>query len=293
MKTMSPTRLLLSLSLSLLVACGDKEGEDTHDHDHDHGDDTGAEGDTQEVVVTFAARFGAQEAACGADLTGVGSTASTVQLQDLRLYVHDLRLVDAVGAEVPVTLADDGIWQDSGVALLDFEDGTGLCANGNSATNAVVVGTAPAGTYEGLRFRVGVPFAVNHQDATLADSPLNLTSLFWAWQSGYKFVRMDLSSEGLPEGWFLHLGSTGCTAAKDGTVTECSAPNRPEVALTMDVAQQVVVADFGALLAASDVNTNAGGAQGCMSAVDDPECPPLLERLGLSGDQGQALFSVE
>lgn len=257
-----------------LLACGDAK-------------DTGTAAGSQDVQLTFDARFGDEAAACGSAVSGVGLSGSTVELQDLRLFVHDVRLVTAGGDEVPVDVYDDGVWQAGGVTLLDFEDGTGSCANGNSATNAVVSGTVAEGDYVGVVFTVGVPEDLNHEDPTLAASPLNLTAMHWSWQGGYKFVRMDLSTTGFPEGWFFHLGSTGCEADADGVVTGCSSPNRAEVSLDLDPDTQAVVLDLSALLAGSDVDTDGGGAQGCMSSPDDPECPALLEHVGAD------LFSAE
>ena len=96
--------------------------------------------------------------------------------------MHDVRLVDADGGEWPVTLDDDDLWQTDAVALLDFEDKTGTCANGTTPTNTVVKGTYDTGhdtvDFTGLRFKVGVPFALNHGDAATAPSPLNLSGLF-------------------------------------------------------------------------------------------------------------------
>ena len=277
---MTRSSLPLLFPLALLVACGDKDS-----------DDTGADGDgvqMQELGITFDARFGDTPAACGVDLNGVGTTASTAQLQDLKLYVHDLVLLDASGGETPLELDDDGLWQDGSVALLDFEDGSGLCANGTADLNAVVRGQAPEGAYTGLRFTIGVPFELNHADPAAAASPLNLTTMHWSWQGGYKFLRMDLSTAGLPAGWFVHLGSTGCEADADGVVTGCSTPNRVEVEVDLDPMTGVVVLDFASLLETSDVDADGGGAQGCMSAPDDPECPAIMERLGLV-DEPQAL----
>ena len=63
-----------------------------------------------------------------------------------------VRLVKADGSEVPVTLTQDGLWQVDDVALLDFENATGACANGTEETRDVVEGTVPAGR---LRRRCG------------------------------------------------------------------------------------------------------------------------------------------
>ncbi len=81
---------------------------------------------------------------------------------------------------VVVALEQDGVWQHEDVALLDFENKAGACANGTVELNTSVRGTVPAGTRSsGLRFKLGVPFALNHANAATAPSPLNLTAMFW------------------------------------------------------------------------------------------------------------------
>src|SRR5690606_37806949 len=125
-----------------------------------------------------------------------------------------VRLIDDGGNEVAVTLTDDDLWQDDSVALLDFEDASmGCAANGTTETNSTVVGTVPEGTYTGVVFELGVPFEKNHQDVAAADAPLSVGAMFWVWQGGFKFVRIDMiDADGMApdNGWNLHLGSTGC-----------------------------------------------------------------------------------
>ena len=75
----------------------------------------------------------------------------------------------------PSCTEQDGLWQYENVALLDFEDKTGGCRDvGTVETNAQVVGTVPEGDYTGLTFDLGVPFELNHIDASTAPSPLNV-----------------------------------------------------------------------------------------------------------------------
>src|SRR5690606_39726454 len=66
-------------------------------------------------------------------------------------------------------------------------------------------------------------FALNHLDASTAPSPLNFTAMFWSWQSGYKFLRVDTADDTFR----VHLGSTGCSSpGPSRPPTSCSAPNR-------------------------------------------------------------------
>lgn len=238
------------------------------------------------VVIRFAATAGRAPVACGQRITDIGTTRSTISLVDFRFYVSRVRLVTATGAEVPLTLAQDGLWQHDDVALLDFEDATGPCANGTPETRAVVEGTAPAGDYSGVRFDVGLPFEKNHQDVTLQPSPLNLSRMFWNWNAGYKFMRLDLRSSGQPRGWLVHLGSTACKPEGTPSVAAIACANRNVVGVdlpTFSATRDIVDLDVRALFATSNVDMNtAETALGCMSGSADPECAGLFGQLGLA-----------
>ncbi len=261
----------------------------------------------QPVEIRFAGEFGGAPFSCANAHEGVGATGSTVEVADYRLYVSNIRLIGTDGAETPVALEQDGAWQLGDVALLDFEDGSGSCVNGTPPMNTTVRGTAPAGAYAGLAFDVGVPFAVNHGDPTLMGSPLNLTAMFWNWQGGYKFVKLDLATAGQPmaamqtasdhagggasnmaRGWSLHLGSTGCASASKTTSpgAECANPNRMSIRFDrFDPAANVVVIDPAPVLAGANVDVNAPETSpGCMSFPGDADCLPVMTRLGLAYD---------
>ncbi len=111
----------------------------------------------QPVTITFRAAVGSQPFACGSTYRGIGTTGATIDPSDFRFYVSHVRLVTADGAEVPVQLDQDGIWQYDDVALLDFENKEAPCTNGTSQTNRTVRGRVPVGAYTGLRFALGVP----------------------------------------------------------------------------------------------------------------------------------------
>ncbi len=266
--------LLLSV-LPLLAACGGRE-----------------------VVLTFEGLVGGEPAACDRTYEGVGATASALTLLDYRMYVHDVRLLTEDGREIPLELAQDGAWQHQGTALLDFEDGDG-CDSGTALTNATVRGTvAEDAAFTGVRFRLGVPFELNHADASTAPAPLNYTSMFWSWNAGYKFLRVEGRTTGLPEGWRVHLGSTGCEGDGRGNVTGCAADNVAEVELTgFDPEADTIAADLADLLSDTDLDADAGGPPGCMSGTDDPECEIVFHALGLPyqgspAPAAQRLFSV-
>ena len=249
--------------------------------------------------IRFAATVGAEPFACGRSYRGIGLADAVITPQSLLAYVSDVVLVRRDGGTAPLSLTPDGLWQSDSVALLDFEDATGGC-NGNPATNTVVRGTAPAAEYQGIRFTLGVPETLNHQDATLADAPLNYTGLFWGWRYGYIFFRLDMETAGgkgaapageagtrvEASGFSVHLGSVGCGAVEHYTLppeVPCTAPNRPMIELTgFTPDRDDIVIDLAALLRDADVTVNAAEtASGCMSALDDTDCRGLLSKFGL------------
>ncbi len=242
----------------------------------------------QPLTIRMRAMVGAEAFACGRAYHGIGTTQATVTASDFRFYVHDVRLVTPRGDTVPARLAPTAPWQDRDVALVDFEDGTASCANGTAEVHPEVTVLAPAGEYRGLAFTLGVPFARNHGDLAAQAPPLSLSRLFWSWNGGYKFLRIDLRAshgDSAATGWVIHLGSTGCTGEAGAKApTTCAQPNRAEVRLPgFDPTRDVVVADLAALLARADVRRNQPQtAMGCMSAPNDADCGGLFASLGLS-----------
>lgn len=251
-----------------------------------------------DVSLDFVAEVNGAAFACGQSYAGVGTAGTEITPVDFRLYVHDVVLLGDGGEEAPVELTQDGTWQFENLALLDFENGSGPCVNGTAAENTSIRGTAEAGDYSRVRFTLGVPFELNHIDQTTAPAPLDLSALFWSWNGGYKFARLDHTSASVPTGWNVHLGSTGCTPGGGPTTvpTTCANEHRVEVTLDLDPETGVIVADYGALLAGADLSVNVAGAPGCMSFPGDADCPPVMNAFGLdyegSLSSGQVFFSA-
>jgi uncharacterized repeat protein (TIGR04052 family) len=264
---------------------------------------------SQPVTIRFAAEFAGKAFGCAGKIDGIGTTKASVTPNDFRLYVSEVELVGADGKGVPLTLEQDNKWQFKNVALLDFETGDAGCSNGTPETRDFVRGTVPAGNYKGIRFKVGVPFELNHQDPTLAPSPLNLTAMFWTWQGGYKFIKIDFATgnqampakdmgahdgamkgkmggkPGTSSGFSIHLGSTMCQSSSRTTApTACANGNRIEVGFeSFDPAKNVVVFDPAPVLATSNVEVNTPETSpGCMSFPNDPECNSIMPKLGFS-----------
>ena len=248
-------------------------------------------------TINFSAKIGTETFSCAtATYSGLGSGANdTITQKDFRFYIHDVKLSGSNGTDYSLSLNQDGIWQYNSVVLLDFEDGTGNC----TGTTAPTTGTnsqvkcsveMPSGvSITGIKFKLGVPLSLNHNDRASAPAPLNNTGLYWAWSSGYKFARLDFDSQrfdGNPDAttaaFNIHLGSTRCNASGTTASTSCTDENRPEISLTYTEGQ-TVVADLKKLLEDTDLATaNAAGAPGCMSGNNDPECRSVLNNFGIN-----------
>ena len=252
---------------------------------------------TQDVTIQFAAVAGAGNTpvACGTTLAGLGSVAADAQLTDLRFYLTDVQLVNDQGVAVPVTLQANEWQLTSGtdrVTLIDLENAQGACAaEGTAATNAVLKGQVPAGTYVALKATVGVPDKLSHSDVMAAAAPLDIMAMGWSWQAGRKFAKIELNPVGgvtTPSGtgtsvvstFNLHLASTDCTGNNDGNDT-CAKKNLAQIQLAFNAATQQVAIDVAELFRGSDIRTNQDGAVGCMSATSDLDCPAVFAKFGL------------
>ncbi len=268
-------------TLAVLAACGGG------------GDDETPAGPLA-VAIEFAGVAGSTPVACGSLITALGSTSASAQLKDFRFYVSNVRLVRADGSEAVLTLPANDDWNltsgTNAVTLVDLEDNTGSCAGtGTAATNTTVRGTVPAGSYVGVKFTLGVPFALNHTDYATATKPMDIQAMAWSWQSGRKFAKIELTDpDGATGTWVaktfnLHLGSTGCTGNPAvGETVACAKANRMDVSLaTFNPGTQKLAVDVRAMAAGTNITVNAAGAPGCMSGATDPECLKVFEALGI------------
>lgn len=266
------------------------------------------------IKLKFKALANNQEIECGKSYENIGTSKSKISIADFRFYVSNVSLIDDKGQEVSLKLEQDKKWQNGNVTLLDFENKSGDCSSGNIDLNKEIKGSIVKGNYKTLKFTLGLPFEQNHQDATKAESPLNVSSMFWTWNSGYKFARIDLKTDAASKDYYIHLGSTGCMSSEMSVKSEgdhshmsmgsdkapsmCKNPNRPEITLdNFDIEKSTVIADLSALLNDTDLNPVT---HSCMINPDAEVCKNItgiMNNFGLkfadSESKGQTFFIVE
>lgn len=249
----------------------------------------GCSGGPVDVMIPVEALFAGSAVRCGMDLTLPGG--ATGEFADARVFLSNVEMQNTDGAWVSVDLTPSD-WQNDNVVLLDFEDGTAGCSDsGTPETNGSIVGTLPAGEYTGLRFDIGVPFQQNHVNNATEPAPMNAPGMFWTWQGGYKFVRVDFLVDGDPgTRWNVHVGSTACVsdAPVDAPATACDRPNRASLEIATVGPTSGLSLDLQALVSTVDLAQNSAETPpGCMSSPMEPlDCIDTFASLGLDFSSG-------
>ena len=208
----------------------------------------------------------------------IGCDESERSLTDLRFFISEVVLIDTSGSEHPLVLTGDERWQQKGVALIDLENGEGLCVNGTRETNTMLSGKAESVDIRSLRFTVGVPFESNHANPLLAGAPLNDAAMHWHWRSGYKFLRAGVATAS--DGFWLHLGSTACRGTVQN-ISACHSPNRVTVELHGFSHQtKRINVDLSALF--EGVNFDNAIRSDCSSGPAESACTAPFAALGLA-----------
>ena len=135
-----------------------------------------------------------------------------------------------------------------------------------------------------IRFTLGVPFEVNHLNPISQQSPLNLPSMFWIWQTGHKFLRLELAAN--HEKWLFHLGSTGCKSVSAMRAPEktCLYPNRFNFELPLgsnakkDKGNFALNVDLAELLKHVELSSSSS----CQSEQNNKSCQQLFDNLLLN-----------
>lgn len=249
---------------------------------------------SRDVSLQFRAMFGAIPFECRTQVSNLGLAVTAARPTDMRLYVHDVALIDAnTGDAVPVELTEGTPWAGNGITLLDFESGDGFCDGGTEGTNDVVTGTVPGGRYDGVSFKIGVPFAFNHQALANATAPLDVAGVFVNPITGYQHFQLGLSPTSGPETtWPVQIHAINCVHEGTGPVTSCAADNVTSWTFAQfSPDEDTIDFDLADLLSTSDLTRNAvvrpAGVdyetpKGCQSDANDTDCQPIFNRYGLN-----------
>jgi uncharacterized repeat protein (TIGR04052 family) len=167
----------------------------------------------------------------------------------------------------------------------------GICGQQQNWTINLTTST-PIKNIAGIKFRLGLPFELNHVNPLTQLEPLNNSSMFWTWQTGFKFARIELYDK--DKQWVFHQGSTGCSSSSAVRAPKQPCKNLNDAEITLDFSsatnqnnEMSVVFDLKALLKNIDmINDN-----NCQSSPDSEFCNQLLSRMGVN--EQATVFRIE
>lgn len=217
-----------------------------------------------DVVISLVPVFNKHNITCGIPI--ITENQSQFTLYDLRLFVHDVKIIGSDGNTYTLELHNTKN-QVANLALIDFENG---CHNGSQNINSVLIGhTSAPEPYKAIEMKVGVPFKLNHANPLNAKGPLTTTSMHWSWQGGYKFMRFDGQYQG--QDFHFHLGSTACEA--QGVEVEfCKYPNIGHLKFN--------VKDNSAIVDVASFVSDTLLSKGCMSH-EKADCAQFYQALNI------------
>jgi len=195
------------------------------------------------------------------------------QYQQLQVFMHNFEVKTKENGWQPWLMATNS-HQTNNVALLGE-----VCNEKNEQGNWLLefMPLTDSVVITDIRFRLGVPFELNHLNPLTQPSPLNDPSMFWGWQGGHKFMRAELVSKN--DDWLFHLGSKGCSALSPvrAPKNECLHPNR--VTVSLPFTRQTTVIEFDLAVLIRDIELTRKNS--CQSSADKESCKMLFKHLGM------------
>lgn len=186
-----------------------------------------------------------------------------------QFFVSNIELQDGKGQWHSYPLATNAE-QHSGVALIGRNCRTSTTGNWQITFADDVL----LSDFTKVRFSLGVPFNINHLNPIMQESPLNLPTMFWVWQTGHKFVRIEMQSQ--KENWIFHLGATGCQSPSvmRAPAAACRYTNLFTVESPLSDSTAIIF-DLSALLKSVSVSNQTS----CQSEQDNSSCQLLMRNI--------------
>lgn len=193
------------------------------------------------------------------------------QLAQLFIYLSEFEYLNDKGQWQQLTLKDNA-YQHAEVALVGYTCEDLTEKNWQLAFEPI----ENANKNLKLRATIGVPFDLNHQNPLTQTSPLNDSNMFWVWQTGHKFIRLELATQ--DDFWVFHLGSTGCSSASAlrAPNAQCRYSNRASI--EFEVLNNNVELDLANWLEGITVTDD----NSCQSDLNNPTCQQLFQNLAIS-----------
>lgn len=222
-----------------------------------------------------------QQQALGCQSTFIPDNADNAWfIEQLQFFLSDFKVADQDGQWQKVALMETAYQTDNVVLLGENCRHSNNTQSSGSNWQVLFADNIDFSKVTKLAFTLGVPFADNHLNPLTQVSPLNIPSMFWVWQTGHKFMRLELASS--DDKWLFHLGSTGCKSASvmRAPNEECRYPNKFEFQFAIDTKTLVenslpIKLQLAKLLNQLDINAK----NSCQSEATFLSCQQLFSNL--------------
>ncbi len=203
----------------------------------------------------------------------IKQNAKTWHLSQVYLFASEIEYQNNQGNWQTLPLADNK-YQSQQIVLL----GVDCQHNAKGQWQLRLTDQVKREQIKALRFQVGIPFTLNHLNPLQQNSPLNIPNMFWVWQTGHKFVRMEMTSAA-SDHWLFHLGSVGCSSvsALRSPKQPCLYPNTFKVTLA-----KLANNSFSLNLTSWFQGLTFDTATGCQSEITNPYCQLIFNNVGIN-----------
>lgn len=193
----------------------------------------------------------------------------------LQFFISDIQAKNNAGEWQNLPLKKSVFQSNNSVLLGEHCDESDTQKPNSTNWQLVLADNTNLNNFSHIRITLGLPFKVNHLNPLTQDSPLNIPSMFWSWQGGHKFLRLELLSAS--DHWLFHLGSVGCKAASPmrAPLQECLHPNRYTYEFALKKNTPMITLVLDKLLN----HINLSEQTSCQSSQDNHNCQTLFENL--------------
>ncbi len=170
------TLYILLFTIAFLSSCKKKEKEEA----------PAPQTPTGKIEVVFVPKKGTTPFIMNTDI--VTPAGETIKISKWKFFLSNIGLSKADASENPAIPTDSNT---AGIYHIDFGAPTTTV---DGVTNAYSISfNATVGSYNDIRFDVGIPREKNHADPTSALFPLDLSQedMYWSWNSGYVFMLIE------------------------------------------------------------------------------------------------------
>ena len=231
--------------------------------------------DTNEEIV-FQSSFNGEKLHCN---SVISHSIKKWRYTQLQFFISTIELKN-----------DKGVWQKASLMKSAYQTSKSAllgenCNLSNTQNKANWIlkfdGKTDLANSSHIRFDLGLPFTVNHLNPLTQDSPLNIPTMFWGWQKGHKFLRLEMVAD--DDDWLFHLGSVGCKAASPLRTPqqECLYPNRYTFELPINTENNQIDLNLSTLLN----NITIAEQASCQSSPDKASCQTLFSNLREKNEQ--------